>query len=93
MASSDEQAKALVASIAEEAQKIWGDDWLPALVRTYCEIESAETGKLIKPVQRRSQIVRSLDTGNPTAPTLFRLVQAIGAELEMVVTKVDRKRF
>ncbi len=88
-----EQAKALIDAIAQEAQKQWGEDWLASLVSAYCEIESAETGKLIKPVQRRSQLGRTFESGNPTTETLMRLVQAVGGQLELVFIRREVKRF
>ena len=93
MASSAEQAQALIAAISQEAQQKWGDDWLAPLVRAYCEIESQEKGKLIKPVQRRSQLVRALEESNPTTETLLRLVKAIGGNLELVFTRTVVRRF
>lgn len=93
MKTAGEQAKALMDAISQEAQKQWGEDWLAALTRAYCEIESAETGKLIKPVQRRSQLVRALEVGNPTTESLMRLVQAVGGQLELVFLRREVKRF
>lgn len=93
MTTTAEQAEALVEALAEEAQKQWGENWLPSLVSAYCEIESAETGKLIKPVQRRSQLGRTLEGKNPTAETLLRLVKAVGGQLELTFIRKEVKRF
>jgi len=86
------QAKAIIQAIIEEAQAKWGEDWQACLVRAYCEIESAE-GRLIKPVARRSQLMRSLEEGNPTLETLIRLTKAVGADLELSVTRREVKNF
>jgi DNA-binding phage protein len=93
MATSEEQAKALIQAISQEAQSKWGDEWIAALVRAYCEIESQEAGKLVKPVQRRSQLVRVLEEGNPTLETLLRLAKAVGAEINLEFIRREIKRF
>ncbi|PZV09156.1 MAG: hypothetical protein DCF22_18920 [Leptolyngbya sp.] len=90
---SSEQAKAIIEAISQEAKSKWGDDWIASLVRAYYEIESQEAGKLIKPVARRSSLVRSLEEGNPTLETLLRLTKAIGADLELAITRREVKRF
>lgn len=87
------QAKAIIQAISQEAQARWGGDWQACLVRAYCEIESAEAGKLIKPVARRSQLMRSLEECNPTLETLLRLTKAVGADLELAITRREVKRF
>ena len=90
---SEQQAKAMIQAISQEAKARWGDDWIAPLVRAYCEIESAEVGKLIKPVARRSSLARSLEECNPTLETLLRLTKAVGADLELVITRREVKRF
>lgn len=75
------QEKEIIAAIAAEAQRLWGEDWVACLVRAYCQIESRQSGKAIKPVARRSQIVRSLREGGLTLPSLIRLLQAVGLEI------------
>ena len=90
---SEEQAKALIEAISQEAQSKWGDDWIAALVRAYCEIESEEVGKLIKPPQRRSQLGRVFEEGNTTLPTLMRLIKAVEAELHLTFIRKETKRF
>lgn len=93
MATSEEQAKALIEAISQESQAKWGDNWIASLVRAYCEIESQEIGKLVKPVQRRSQLVRSLEEGNPTLETLLRLIKAVEGELSLTFIRKEIKRF
>lgn len=93
MTTAGQKAKSLIDAISQEAQEKWGKDWLAPLVTAYCEIESAETDKLIKPVQRRSQLVRALETGNPTAETLMRLTQAVNGHLDLTFIRKEVKRF
>lgn len=88
-----EQAKAIIQAISQEAQARWGEDWQASLVRAYCEIESAEGERLIKPVARRSSLIRTLEEGNPTLETLLRLTKAVGADLELAITRRVVKRF
>lgn len=90
---SEEQAKAIIEAIQSEAQQKWGEDWLASLVRAYCEIESQETGKLIKPVARRSQIARTLEASSATLPVLLRLIAAVGGSLEMTITRKEVRKF
>lgn len=90
---SEEQAKALIEAISLEAKSKWGDDWIASLTRAYCEIESEETGKLIKPPQRRSQLGRIFEEGNTTLPTLIRLLRAVEAEIKLTVTRKETKSF
>lgn len=87
------RAQALMDAISQEAQKIWGENWMAPLVTAYCQIESAEVGKLIKPVQRRSQLTRTFNSGNPTVETLLRLIQAVGGYLELAFIRKEVKRF
>lgn len=93
MVTSEQRAQALIQAIVQEAQDIWGEDWTKKLVRAYCEIESEETGQLIKPVQRRSQLVKVFEGGNATIETLMRLVKAINGDLELVFTRKEIRRF
>lgn len=78
------KAAAVIDAIAAEAQAIWGEQWQSELVRAYCEIESSESGKIVKPVTRRSQVMRVLEAKATTLETTIRLAQAvrltIGAE-------------
>jgi DNA-binding phage protein len=91
---SAEQASAMVQAIAQTAQEKWGEDWLPNLVREYAQIEQQETGnQKATPVNRRSQIVTVLSEGNPRTETLVRLATAVGAEVQLVVTRREVKRF
>lgn len=90
---SEQQAKAVIQAISQEAQSKWGEDWIASLVRAYCEIESQESGKLIKPVQRRSQLVRAIEEGNPTLETLLRLCRAVNAELQLIFIRKEVKHF
>jgi DNA-binding phage protein len=90
---SAEQAKAIVDAIASEAKDRWGDRWIAELVRAYCEIETAETGKEVKPVARRSQLVRAIELATPTLETLLRLAAAVDMELQAVITRKEVKRF
>ncbi|NJR63182.1 MAG: hypothetical protein HC769_33025 [Cyanobacteria bacterium CRU_2_1] len=82
---SREQAANIINTIASQAQAVWGDRWIAELVRRYCEIESIESGKGIKPVQRRSQLVRALEEKTCELTTLMRLLQATGIEIELYV--------
>jgi len=90
---SEMQAKAIIQAISQEAKSRWGEEWQASLVRAYCEIESAEAGKLIKPVARRSQLMRSLEECNPTLETLLRLAKAVGADLELAINRREVKTF
>lgn len=90
---SKEQAKALIDAISQEAQTKWGKEWIATLVRAYCEIESQETGKLIKPIQRRSQLVRALEEGNTTLETLMRLTKAVEATIALTFIRKEIKHF
>lgn len=90
---SQEQAKAITEAIKLEAQTIWGEKWLPRLVSQYCEIEASETGQALNPSQRRSQLVRVFDVGNPTLETLIRLMACVGMTLEASITRKEVKRF
>lgn len=60
-------AKTIVDAIIAEAQPVSNEKWLAKRVDQCCEIESQEAGKVITQVQRRSQIVRVLDVGNPNS--------------------------
>lgn len=79
------QAAKIIDAIATQAQALWGDKWLAELVKQYCEIETAESGREIKPVQRRSQIARSLEEKACEITTLMRLLAAVRIELELYV--------
>ncbi|WNZ22722.1 hypothetical protein HJG54_07535 [Leptolyngbya sp. NK1-12] len=85
----DSRAKAshIIDTIISQAQTVWGDRYLIELVRAYCEIESTETGKAIKPVQRRSQLVRILNEKTCELTTLMRLLTSVGIELELYIRK------
>jgi len=90
---STEQAKAILQAIAEEAGQKWGESWQNHLIRSYCEIERAETGnEKATPVNRRGQLLRSFSEGNTTLETLCRLAQAVGIEFELVVTRKQVRR-
>jgi hypothetical protein len=73
----------IIAAIQVKAKKLWGEEWLTFLVRAYCQLESAEAGRIIKPVNRRSQIVRAIETGSPSLPSLLRLLEAVGLEIRV----------
>lgn len=90
---SDEQSRAILQAIADEAQQKFGADWQPDLVRAYCEIEQQETGneKAI-PVNRRGQILRAFEEGNATLETVCRLAQAVGIEFELSITRKETRR-
>ncbi len=89
----EERARAIVKAIAQEAEKQWGENWLPALVNAYCDIEKAETGNdKVTYANRRSQIVAALDS-NPRLETVLRLAQAVGLEVQLVATRKDVIRF
>lgn len=79
------QAAHIIDAIISQAQTVWGDRYLIELVRCYCEIESQETGKEVKPVQRRSQLVRTLETKTCELTTLMRLLQAVNIEIELYI--------
>jgi hypothetical protein len=88
-----EKAKAIMQAIAAEAQVIWGEDWLKEIVRKYCELESLETGETVKPVKRRSTIVRALDTGAITLETLIRLANCVGMNFVGEIQRKEVRRF
>lgn len=98
---SQERAKAIVNTIVEEAKSQWGEDWFPVLVRKYCEIEIAEGGdpKKVTPLNRRSQILfltgdaNQEGKQNPKIETLLKLADAVGAEIQLVFTRKEVKRF
>jgi DNA-binding phage protein len=98
---SQERAKAIVNAIVEQAQAIWGEDWLANLVRQYCELERAEGVDPAKatPVNRRSQILSALvekegkEGQNPKLETLLKLSEAVGGEIQLVFTRKEVKRF
>ena len=98
---SQERAKAIVNAIVAEAKSLWGEDWFPALVRKYCEIELAEGGDPTKvtPLNRRSQILFLTEEAkadgkqNPKLETLLKLADAVGAEIQLVFTRQEVKRF
>jgi hypothetical protein len=90
-----------VNAIVEEAKSLWGEDWFPALVRKYCEIEIAEGGDPAKvtPLNRRSQILfltedaRADGKQNPKLETLLKLADAVGGEIQLVSTRKEVRRF
>jgi hypothetical protein len=90
---SSDKAKAILQAIATEAQTMWGEDWVKNLVRKYCEIESQETGEEIKPVHRRSQIVRAVETGAVTLETLIRLAECVGMSFVGEIQRKEVRRF
>lgn len=98
---SQERAKAIMNAIVAEAKSLWGDDWFPALVRKYCEIEVAEgvDPKKATPLNRRSQILFLTEESkadgkqNPKLETLLKLADAVGAEIQLVFTRKEVKRF
>jgi len=77
----------LIDAICQEAQTRWGEQWIAGLTRTYCQIETAETGKSIKSVDRRSQIERIIRTKAVTLATLLRMVEAIDGEIKVLVKR------
>jgi hypothetical protein len=77
MNSKDRAAK-IIDKIGERAREQWGDYWQAELVKAYCLIESEESGKLVKPVARRSQILRVFQTQATTLETVIRLGEAVG---------------
>jgi hypothetical protein len=80
---SKEKAAQIIDTIATQAQALWGDRHLAELVKHYCEIESAELGREVRPVQRRSQLARTLEEKTCELTTLTRLLAAVGMELEL----------
>lgn len=74
---------------------------VPALVRKYCEIEIAEGGDPAKvtPLNRRSQILFLTEDAkadgkqNPKLETLLKLTDAVGAEIQLVFTRKEVRRF
>ncbi len=87
------RAKAIVQAIADEAQMIWGENWLREIVREYCEIESLEFGEAVSPNARRSTIVRALDTGAITLETLIRLADCVKMGFVGEIQRKQIKRF
>ena len=85
-------SKALMNAIAEEAQKLWGEQWFAHLVRRYCEIEESATGQAVEPKKRRSTIERALETGNINLETATWLAAAIGAQLQMAIHRIEIKK-
>jgi len=83
----EDKARAILSTIAQEAKAKWGDKWQAELVRAYCEIESKETGEVVKPVNRRKQIVRSFEEGTATLESLCRIAEAVGVEVELMVKR------
>lgn len=81
-----------IALIQRLAIERWGSEitgygkpkWQPELVNAYCAIAQAQGEEDAKPVNRRSQIMRALETGSCTADTLILLYAALGCRLEVV---------
>lgn len=72
---------------------MWGKDWLKEIVRNYCELEALETGEAVKPIQRRSTIVRALETGAITLETLIRLADCVGMNFIGEIQRKEIRRF
>lgn len=87
------RTKAIVQAIADEAQVIWGDNWLREIVREYCEMESLEFGETVRTNTRRSTIVRALDTGAITLETLIRLADCVSMSFVGEIQRKQIKRF
>jgi len=87
------RTKAMVEAIADEAQVIWGENWLREIVKAYCERESLEFGETISPNTRRSTIVRALSTGAITLETLIRLADCVSMSFIGDVQRKQIKRF
>lgn len=85
---SSNRTKAIVQAIADEAQVIWGENWLREIVRKYCELESLETGETVKTITCRSTVVRALDTRAITLETLIRLADCVGMRF---IGEIQRK--
>lgn len=87
---SQDQAKAIIEAIQTEAERIWGDRWMAEITKKYCEIESQELNREIKPPQRRSQLGRIFEEGNATLPTLIRLGTAINGKIRIEVNRIEQ---
>lgn len=85
--------KDIVDAIAQEAQKIWGEDWFAQLVRQYCEVEGQVTGETPSAKARRSTIERALETGKTTLETATWLAACINAEMQLAVHRIEIRRF
>ena len=81
MASSSENAAAILDLIVSRAQEFWGEDWKAELVRAYCLIESNESGETVKPVERRSQLMRALEVKSTSLETALRLASAVNLKI------------
>lgn len=91
VATNRERSAKLLNVIQSEAIRKWGEHgWIASLVRAYCEIESRETGEEVKPVQRRSQLTRSLTGGSTTLETFLRLSEAVGIDVELTVIRKQK---
>jgi len=67
-------------AIKRRAIARWGEEkWLLNLVREYVRLEGGD----VKPVQRRSQIVRAFETGSCTLETAMLLAAAVGCKFQM----------
>lgn len=91
---SKEKAKAIMDAIAQTAQDKWGDDWVPALVNAYCDLEKAETGnEKATLVNRRNQVLSAIEEGNPRLATVMRLATAVGITVELAIVRREVKQF
>lgn len=80
---SRQKAEKLVDAIIAQAQEQWGDRYVVEAVKGYCNVENRETGKELKPVQRRSQIERVFKEKSCDLTTLFRLLEVVQIEMEL----------
>lgn len=85
--------KDITDAIAQEAKRIWGEDWFMHIVRRYCEIEGEITGTQPPAKSRRSTIERVFQTGNTTLETVTWLAACVNAELQMAIHRIEVKSF
>lgn len=80
---SQEKIDTIFNAISQHAQSRWGEDWQVELIRAYCRIEANEKGEIVTPKNRRTMLVRALETHSCAAETLIRLAGAAGLKLQM----------
>ena len=85
--------KEIIDGIAQEARKIWGEEWFMHIVRRYCELEGEITGSVPLARQRRSTIERVFETGSATLETTTWLAACVNSEIQLAVYRIEVRKF
>lgn len=73
-----------IESIRQAAIVKWGADrWLTDLTRHWCELYADGGDTTANYRNKRSQLGRIFDTGNPTLETLVQLAACVGLSIEV----------